>query len=69
MNALYSFSYLVEQVPLLHQLLEEDDQDIRLGSSHGPSCVPCGRKRGKREVERRVVMRLSVTTEGHCILW
>lgn len=39
MTSFCTHGYLVKQVSLFHQLLQKNDQNIRLGSSHGPRGV------------------------------
>lgn len=58
----FYFRYLVKQVSFLHQLLKEDDEDVRLWSSHGPSSVPCGSR-------RQFMVPFSAWTDGHRILF
>ena len=38
---LITFLYLVKHVALLHKLLQENDEDVRLGRGHSPGSIPC----------------------------
>lgn len=39
---------LIEQVAFLHQLLQQDEEDVRFRSGHGPGSVPFRGRRDKQ---------------------
>lgn len=60
-------AHLVKQVSLLHQLLQKNDQNIRLGRRHGPRSVPWRERQKAREGS--LLFAFPVPTDGRCILW
>lgn len=41
--------YFVQQIAFLHQLLQENNEDIWFGCSHRPGCVTLDTEREKKE--------------------